>query len=392
MAPPTSTTTQPLLSPAELSYLHTSLSLNPPIRPDSRQPKQFRPLIAETNILPSTNGSARICFADGSEAIVGVKAEVEKTVRESGGLGQQQQIETTEDEEGGDDRRDSGGGGGGSNSSTGTGTGENSWVEVSIDMPGFRDDDPLPVFLGAMLNEALLASGDLPAKLYINRRFHWRLFVDILLLSPPLSYPLPLLSLTTHLALLTSRLPQLTSEADEDPTFHDDWEMATYLYPPSLRNQTRPPITLLVMAVGENVVFDPTRDELCVADAVVAVSVAADHNNRGLVGEESGWGTGTGNGNGQGRRGLSLVSVRMVDTPARLTGPGVPDEVNSAMGGGVGGGGEGAKVREMGRVEGVWRPPRGGVKRAVIAKMIKMVMERGGVAEEVLDGLEGVDL
>src|SRR6202045_1147171 len=70
---------QVLLSPAELSYLHTSLSLHPPIRPDARSPTQFRPLIAETDILPGTNGSARICFADGTEAIVGVKAEVEKS-------------------------------------------------------------------------------------------------------------------------------------------------------------------------------------------------------------------------------------------------------------------------------------------------------------------------
>jgi exosome complex component RRP42 len=76
---------QQLLSPAELAYLHSSLSLTPPIRPDSRSPTQFRPLIAETDILPGTNGSARICFADGTEAIVGVKAAVEKTSTSSGG-------------------------------------------------------------------------------------------------------------------------------------------------------------------------------------------------------------------------------------------------------------------------------------------------------------------
>ena len=76
MAPSASHT---LLSPAELAYLRTSLSSTPPIRPDARTPTQFRPLIAETDILPGTNGSARICFADGTEAVVGVKAEVEKT-------------------------------------------------------------------------------------------------------------------------------------------------------------------------------------------------------------------------------------------------------------------------------------------------------------------------
>ncbi|CAF9942211.1 hypothetical protein IMSHALPRED_003417, partial [Imshaugia aleurites] len=73
MAPPPT-----LLSPSELSYLHTSLSLHPPIRPDARPPTSFRPLVAETDLLPSANGSARLCFADGTEAIVGVKAEVEK--------------------------------------------------------------------------------------------------------------------------------------------------------------------------------------------------------------------------------------------------------------------------------------------------------------------------
>src|SRR6266536_2043281 len=76
-----SATQQVILSPAELSYLHTSLTQTPPIRPDGRTPSQFRPLIAESDILPGTNGSARICFADGTEAIIGIKAEVEKSRR-----------------------------------------------------------------------------------------------------------------------------------------------------------------------------------------------------------------------------------------------------------------------------------------------------------------------
>ena len=112
MAP--SSTQQVLLSPAELSYLHTSLSLTPPIRPDSRTASQFRPLIAESNILPGTNGSARICFADGTEAIVGIK-----------------------------------------------------------------DDDSMPVFLSALLGEALLADGEFTRRLWINERFHWKLYLDV---------------------------------------------------------------------------------------------------------------------------------------------------------------------------------------------------------------------
>ena len=172
MAP---STTQLLLSPAELSYLHSSLSFTPPIRPDSRHPSQFRPLIAETDILPGTNGSARICFADGTEAIVGVKAEVEKTPLRGlsndnlkihiGTGAQDEEMGDAEEEEGVTPGR--------------KGAGENGWVEMTIEIPGFRDDDPLPVFLAAMLLEALLSTGDLVDKLWINRRWHWKLYVDV---------------------------------------------------------------------------------------------------------------------------------------------------------------------------------------------------------------------
>ncbi|KAI6924838.1 hypothetical protein KC318_g13412 [Hortaea werneckii] len=175
------------LSPAELSYVHTSLTQSPPIRPDGRSPTQFRPLIAESDILPSANGSARICFADGTEAIVGVKAEVEKTRSTfpsySGsdatgeehsqgvlGLGKGSGRDV-EDE----DRMDADGSG----SEGKGGKGRDEWVEVAIDVPGMRDDDALPVFLSAMLTEALLADGGLKDRLWINRRFHWRLYIDV---------------------------------------------------------------------------------------------------------------------------------------------------------------------------------------------------------------------
>lgn len=144
---------QPSLSPAELSYIHTSLSLSPPIRPDSRSPTQFRPLVAESDILPSTNGSARICFADGTEAIVGVKAEVEKSGKSYA------QIE--ESEEGEEE------------------VGKNEWLDLTVEIPATRDDDSLPVFLSSMLAEALLADGAFTKRLYINRRFHWKLYIDV---------------------------------------------------------------------------------------------------------------------------------------------------------------------------------------------------------------------
>jgi exosome complex component RRP42 len=168
MAPPSSS--QLLLSPAELSYLHSSLSLVPPIRPDGRTNTQFRPLIAESGILPSANGSARICFGDGTEAIVGVKAEVEKSFWRVG-------IDDVEEGDSSDEEEKSGN----------EGIGEDSWTEISIEVPGFRDDDALPIFLSAMLTEALLADGKLKDRLWINRRFHWKLYIDVC--SPTISLP-----------------------------------------------------------------------------------------------------------------------------------------------------------------------------------------------------------
>ena len=163
MAP--SSTQQVLLSPAELSYLHTSLSLTPAIRPDGRTLTQFRPLIAETNILPGTNGSARICFADGTEAIVGVKAEVEKSRPSCQVVDGESADGSSEGKE--EERR-----------------GLNEWVEMSVEIPGFRDDDSMPIFLAAMLSEALLAHGDITGRLWINSRFHWKLYLDAGSLPP----------------------------------------------------------------------------------------------------------------------------------------------------------------------------------------------------------------
>ncbi|KAK1761368.1 ribosomal protein S5 domain 2-type protein [Echria macrotheca] len=344
-----------LLSPAELAYLHSSLSQTPPIRPDGRTATQFRPLVAETGILPGTNGSARICFADGTEAIVGVKAEVEATGRQ---------------EEEGDEEGEGGSGNGNGNGSD--------WVEMSVEIPGVRDDDSGTAFLAAMLSEAVVADGGLVGRLRINGRFHWKLYLDILLISPPLSYPLPLLSLTTHLALLATRLPRLKSEGDEDPFFDDDWAAATYLYPRGEKRTRRPPVTLLVMAVGKNIIFDPSKEELAVADVTLAVS----------VGEES---KPDSEKQKRGRR-LKLVAVRTVDPPSRLTPPGVPNAVNAAYGAGGRQKQTGPRPVEPEAVEGVWRAPRGGAKPVVMAALVQKTLEAGGVADEVLDALDGVDL
>lgn len=165
--------TQPThLSPAELSYLHSSLSLQSPIRPDARSPTTFRPLVAETDLLPGCNGSARLCFADGTEALVGIKADVEKTPQKVG--------QGFEGFDGDVAMADAG------EKKEVRSTGDGKWIEVTVDIPGQRDDDPLVVFLGAMIHEALVADGILAARLWLNERWHWKIYVDVCPIPVPL--------------------------------------------------------------------------------------------------------------------------------------------------------------------------------------------------------------
>ncbi|KKY38113.1 putative rrna processing protein [Diaporthe ampelina] len=366
------------LSPAELAYLHASLSLTPPLRPDGRSATQFRPLSAETGILPGTNGSARICFADGTEAIVGVKAEIGKTEARHGAGNTL--LETDLIHAGGDD--DDTDGEGRANIE-----GQSSWVEIAVEIPGARDDDASTIYLAEMLSEALLADGQFARRLYLNRRFHWKLYLDILLISPPLSYPLPLLSLTAHLALLATRLPRLVSEGDEDPLFDDDWDSSNYLYPHDKgASGARPPVTLLVMAVGDNIIFDPAKEELAVADCALAISVADAASPSG-TGDKM-------DVDGSDKRSLRLLSIRTIDPPSRLTPPGVP-RANDAAAGGTDGTAKQRpeqQIQETEPVDGVWKAPRGGSKWGVLSAMIARSLEQGGVAAEVLDGLKAVEL
>jgi len=108
-------------------------------------------------------------------------------------------------------------------------------------------------------------------------------------LTPPISHPATLLSLAVHLALRVTNLPRLVSEADEDPLFDDDWNAALPLYPAGAAAVSDvPAIALLAAAVGDNVFFDPTREEMAVADCVLAVSVDYDGRIVGLRTLESG--------------------------------------------------------------------------------------------------------
>lgn len=332
-------------SPAELSFLHTSLSSTPSIRPDSRTATQFRPLNAETNILPSTNGSAHLSFSDGSEAIVGVKLEVERTTP-----GGQQNVEDGMDV---DDTV----------ASSKTKHGSPDWVTLTLTLPGLRDDDASLVFLEQMLREPLISPSSMTQSLQdalvINERWHWHIYVDVVLISPfgLSSYPLPLLSLNVYLALCDTRVPKLKSQGEEDPIADDDWEASGYLYGRGA-SLTKPAFTLLVLVVGESMIFDPSREELAVADAVVAVSVGAS----AVAGD---------------KEEFRILAVRMIETPARDTMRGVPAS------------GENIEGQE---VPGVWSPKLGGIKRSLLKNVMKVVLGedgRKGVAKEVVDGLQG---
>jgi exosome complex component RRP42 len=184
------------LSPAELSFLRSTLSQTPPIRLDvTKGPRDFRSMRAEYDVLPSANGSARIALEDGTEALVGVKAEVERS-RQRPTLGEPEDV-IMEDGEETDDSK---------------GKGQNAWVEMSVEVPGFREDDSLPVFLSSMLTESLLASGELKDRLYINKRFHWKLYVDVTSHDAPSTDTL--LTLLDPAAFTPALLPAR-------PAFHD---------------------------------------------------------------------------------------------------------------------------------------------------------------------------
>ena len=127
------------------------------------------------------------------------------------------------------------------------------------------------------------------------------------------------------------------------------------------------------MTVDSNVIFDPTREELAVADAVLAISAVAHSTPDGDAP-------------------LKMIALRTVDPPSRLTAAGVPNSMDTTAGGKALSSAEALVLREKDQGRTVWRPPRGGVRRGVVAKMIKIVVEKGGVGEEVLDGLAGVEI
>jgi exosome complex component RRP42 len=167
--------------------------------------------------------------------------------------------------------------------------------------------------------------------------------------------------------LLSARLPKLVSEGDEDPLFDDDWEASDYLYAiDSTKSRVhRPSITLLVIVVGDNIIYDPSKEELAVADAVVAVSVGLPKDNS---------------------NGFRVLSMRTVDSPSHLTTPGIPNSLNNATGATR----DDVLAREAISEDGVWKPPRGGLKRVLMGRIMTELLSSTGVVRDIMEGLEEI--
>ncbi|GME77452.1 unnamed protein product [Ambrosiozyma monospora] len=219
-----------VLSPAERSYIYNSLTSQNVVRTDSRKPSQFRPLKASCSFLPNSNGSSRIYTVDGLECITSIKAKVIRTKK------------------------------------------LNELINVDVEIQGQRDDSPLGQNIATMLTKSLIDRFDLKS-LKLTDKYYFQLYIDIVVLSIPSnfhfsSYTLySLLSLTSmgvYLALKSTKLPLLTSttndrEIEEEPSFADDWELATLLIPENSRYS--PTLLFVVGIVGQNVILDPSIEE-----------------------------------------------------------------------------------------------------------------------------------
>lgn len=203
------------LSVTEKLYLHDSLAGSPSVRPDGRQPHQFRPIEVFTDFLPSSNGSSRIIASDGSECIVSIKAKV---------------VESNIDDE---------------------------LLHVEVDIAGQRDDSPAVETISSLLNKVLEPRESIDiSKLKLTKRYSFKIFIDVLVLSS-CSHPVSLISFAIYSALNSTYLPKLISsfddlEVEELPTFHDHDLVKLNLCPP---------LVFVVAIIGENIFMDAAANE-----------------------------------------------------------------------------------------------------------------------------------
>lgn len=132
---------------------------------------------------------------------------------------------------------------------------------------------------------------------------------------------------------------------------------------------------MLAVTVGPNVFFDPSREEIAVADVVLSLTFAAAASSSPAPLSTTGKGPMRSTQAEQRHGGVKLLAIRMVEPPGRrmTTALGAAEAIEGPDEGGGG----------------VWKKRAGGVRREVVRRVVDLVVSKGGVGEEVLAGLEG---
>ncbi|KAF3911496.1 hypothetical protein ABW20_dc0107151 [Dactylellina cionopaga] len=117
------------------------------------------------------------------------------------------------------------------------------------------------------------------------------------------------------MALDSTYLPKLTSPHDVNdiPTFSDDWAISVPLYEPV--SFPKPPMSLPVVAVGDNVFLDPSVAEVATAEVglVVTLTLTDSEGNCDIVGVR-GMEVGRGGGKEGDRKGINRKLLREMVT------------------------------------------------------------------------------
>jgi exosome complex component RRP42 len=122
--------------------------------------------------------------------------------------------------------------------------------------------------------------------------------------------------------------------------------------------------------VGNNILFDPSKEELAVAESIIAVSIGFPNMANGK--------------NDCGR----ILSVRSIDSPARLTPPGIPNSVNTTTASQQFTMQDVITARESFSDQGVWNPPRGGLPRSLVKRIMASIFGPGGIIQDIITGLD----
>jgi exosome complex component RRP42 len=121
--------------------------------------------------------------------------------------------------------------------------------------------------------------------------------------------------------------------------------------------------------VGNNILFDPSKEEIAVAESVMAISIGfpKKSNDKTDIGR--------------------ILSMRSIDPPSRLTPPGVPNSVNTTTTAQQFSVQDIIAARESSSDRGVWNPPRGGLPRVLVTRIMASILG-DGIIRDIVAGLD----